>query len=193
MEGIPVDFLYRNVAQVIQVIDDCHAGKIAIDYQPGHPHGFVSSIYLGEVALCLPLHDPNGVLAALKAKTTPYPAKLKQATIDKCAWEISVSLLVAQKAVARGDVVYAAGCCFRSVACMNQVLFALNETYLLNEKGAVALANGFTLCPPDYQRRVESVFALLGADAESIRGAIAILDKIERELSQWYGDRRLEI
>lgn len=30
--------------------------------------------------------------------------------------EISFSLVVAQKAVARGDVAYAAGCCFRSVA-----------------------------------------------------------------------------
>lgn len=193
VEGVPVDFLYRDVDQVNQVIDDCHAGKITIDYQPGHPHGFVSSIYVGEVALGLPLHDPQGILAALKAKTTPYPAKLKQATIDKFAWEISFSLVVAQKAVARGDAAYAAGCCFRSVACMNQVLFALNETYLLNEKGAVALANGFTLCPLDYQQRVESVFALLAADAESIRGAIAILDMIERELSQWYGDRRLAI
>lgn len=190
---IPVDFLYRDVAQVNQVIDDCHAGNITIDYQPGHPHGFVSSIYMGEVALGLPLHDSQGVLAALKAKTTPYPAKLKRATINKFAWAISFSLVVAQKAVARGDVAYAAGCCFRSVACMNQVLFALNETYLLNEKGAVALANGFTLCPLDYQQRVESVFALLAADAESIRGAIAILDEIERELSQWYGDRRLEM
>jgi predicted nucleotidyltransferase len=201
VEGIPVDFLYRDVAQVNQVINDCHAGKITIDYQPGHPHGFVSSIYMGEVALGLPLHDSQGVLTALKAKTTPYPAKLKQATIDKFAWEISFSLLVAQKSVARGDVAYAAGCCFRSVACMNQVLFALNEVYLLNEKGAVALANSFTLCPADYQRRIESVFALL-ADTKSIREAVcpsgiseatAILDEIERELSQWYGDRRLEM
>ncbi|MEP1077538.1 hypothetical protein NDI52_19240 [Leptolyngbya sp. PL-A3] len=174
-------------------MDDCHNGQITIDYQPGHPHGFVSSIYMGEVALCLPLHDPKSVLTSLKAKTIPYPAKLKEATINKFAWEISFSLVVAQKAVARGDVAYAAGCCFRGVACMNQVLFALNETYLLNEKGAVALANGFTLCPVDYQQRVESAFALLVADAELIREAIAILDAIERELSQWYCDRRLEM
>ncbi|HEY9697592.1 MAG TPA: DUF4037 domain-containing protein [Trichocoleus sp.] len=146
-----------------------------------------------KISLGLPLHDPYGVLAALKTQTTPYPAKLKQATIDKFAWEISFSLVVAQKAVARGDVAYAAGCCFRSVACMNQVLFALNEAYLLNEKGAVALANSFTLCPANYQRRIESVFALLAADAGLIKEAIVILDEIERELSQWYGDRRLAV
>jgi hypothetical protein len=34
---------------------------------------------------------------------------------------------------------------------------------------------------------------LLMANAESIREAIAILDEIEQELSQWYGDRRLAL
>lgn len=196
VEGIAVDFLYRDLAQVNRVIEDCHAGRITIDYQPGHPHGFVSSIYMGEIALCLPLYDPNDILDALKARTKPYPIALKQATIDKFAWEISFSLFVAQKAVARQDIAYAAGCCFRSVACMNQVLFALNEEYLLNEKGAVALANRFALRPQDYQQRVESAFGLLSVDAAyplNISESIAILDRIERDLSQWYGDRRLSI
>ncbi|MBD1898341.1 nucleotidyltransferase domain-containing protein [Coleofasciculus sp. FACHB-129] len=191
IEGVSVDFLYRDVVQVNRVIGDCHAGQITIDYQPGHPHGFVSSIYMGEVAICLPLHDPYNVLDALKAKTTPYPIQLKQATIDTFAWEISFSLFIAQKAIARADVTYAAGCCFRSVACMNQVLFALNEEYLLNEKGAVAVANSFALCPQNYQQRIESVFALLAADAKSMMDAIAILEGIEHDLSQWYGNRRL--
>ncbi|MBD1869322.1 nucleotidyltransferase domain-containing protein [Cyanobacteria bacterium FACHB-471] len=191
IEGVSVDFLYRDVAQVDRVIEECHAGQITIDYQPGHPHGFVSSIYMGEVAFGLPLHDPDGILAALKTKTIPYPTGLKQATINKFAWEISFSLFVAQKAIARNDVAYAAGCCFRSVACMNQVLFALNEEYLLNEKGAVAVANSFALCPQNYQQRVESAFTLLTVDADSIVKAIAILDQLERDLSQWYGDRRL--
>jgi predicted nucleotidyltransferase len=193
VEGVAVDFLYRDLAQVSGVIDDCHAGQITIDYQPGHPHGFVSSIYMGEVAIGLPLHDSDGVLDTFKAKTTPYPIQLQQATVNKFAWEISFSLFIAQKAVARSDVAYAAGCCFRSVTCMNQVLFALNEEYLLNEKGAVAIANGFALCPRNYQERVESVFALLAVDAKSIMDAIAILDGIEQDLSQWYGDRRLVV
>ncbi|MBW4562873.1 MAG: nucleotidyltransferase domain-containing protein [Mojavia pulchra JT2-VF2] len=191
VEGVGVDFLYRDLAKVNRVIDDCHAGQITIDYQPGHPHGFVSSIYMGEVALCQPLYDPDSVLEALKAKTKPYPVELKQATINTFAWEISFSLLVAKKAIARNDVVYAAGCCFRSVACMNQVLFALNEDYLLNEKGATAVAGRFAICPQDYQQRLERAFALLAASSESITEAIAILEAIEDDLSQWYGNRRL--
>ncbi|MEH2040159.1 nucleotidyltransferase family protein [Nostoc sp.] len=191
IQGVGVDFLYRDLAKVNRVIDDCHAGQITIDYQPGHPHGFVSSIYMGEIAICQVLHDPDGVLEALKLKTKPYPVGLKQATIDTFAWEISFSLVVASKAIARDDVVYAAGCCFRSVACMNQVLFALNEDYLLNEKGAVAIASTFAICPIDYQQRVEQAFGLLAASSKSITQAIAILEAIEDDLSQWYGNRRL--
>lgn len=101
---------------------------------------------------------------------------------------IELALFIAQKASARGDVAYATGCCFRSVACMNQILFALNEEYLLNEKGAVAVADGFALCPQNYQQQVESVFALLTVDAKSIIDAVKILDEIEQGLSQWYGD-----
>ncbi len=61
------------------------------------------------------------------------------------------SLLTAQKVIYRGDVTYAAGSCFRSVACMNQILFAINKEYLLNEKGAVAFTKNFEICPQNYQ------------------------------------------
>jgi predicted nucleotidyltransferase len=191
VEGVGVDFLYRDLATVNRVIDDCYQGRITIDYQPGHPHGFVSSIYMGEIAMCQVLYDPDGVLEALKVKTKPYPVGLKQATIDTFAWEISFSLLVAKKAIARNDIVYAAGCCFRSVACMNQVLFALNEDYLLNEKGATAVAGTFAISPSDYQQRVERAFTLLAVDTKSITEAIVILEAIEDDLSQWYGNRRI--
>jgi hypothetical protein len=68
-----------------------------------------------------------------------------------------------------------------------------------NEKGAVAMANNFAVCPHNYQQRVESTFALLAT--KSIAEAVAILEEIELELSRWYGntpgeslcERRLEM
>ncbi|SRR5579883_879421 len=186
VDGVAVDFLYRDLVRVRQVIADSHAGKLTIDYQPGHPHGFVSSIYMGEISLCRELYDPFGAISDLKAQALPYPVALRQATIDTFAWEIKFSLLVGAKAVARGDVVYAAGCCFRSVACMNQVLFALNRQYLLNEKGALALADTFSIHPHDYKKRIESAFEILSANTKSLTKAIQILDELEHELSQLY-------
>ena len=132
----PVDILYRDLRQVGAVIDACLAGQVEMVYQPGHPHGFVSSIYLAEVALCRPLWEADAQLSALKERVNPYPDTLQEALIRKFAWEIDFSLANAKKSIDRADVMYAAGCCFQAAACILQVLFALNRQYWLNEKGA---------------------------------------------------------
>ena len=62
----PVDFLYRDLEKVTTKIDDCLHGKVEIFYQPGHPLGFVLSMYLVEVAVCQPLWDPDGSISELK-------------------------------------------------------------------------------------------------------------------------------
>lgn len=138
IEEMRVDLLYRGLAKVARVIDDCRAGTVEVAYQPGHPHAFVSSIYAGEVALCKVLHDPDGVLAAQRARTTPYPEALKRELRRRFEWEAHFSLENAEKSRARGDTVYIAGCVFRSIACLCQSLHAINGVWLLNEKGAVA-------------------------------------------------------
>ena len=56
--GRKVDLLYRDLARVRSVVADCAAGRIAMAYQPGHPHGFCSAIWMGEIALCRPIFDP---------------------------------------------------------------------------------------------------------------------------------------
>ncbi len=161
VNGEPVDFIYRDLPQVGRVIDDCIAGKIEIGYQAGHPFGFMSSIYMGEVAMCKVLCDPLGALATLKKKTQPYPPALKRA-LTRMAWEAGFSLSMLPKTIARDDGAYLAGHVFRAIICMTQALFALNEQYCLNEKGSVQLAATFPQCPPRYAERVNEAMALLG-------------------------------
>jgi Nucleotidyltransferase domain len=64
----PVDLLYRETAKVEMVIDRAIEGEIEIVYQPGHPFGFLSSIYVAEVALCQPLCDPDRWVAKVKTR-----------------------------------------------------------------------------------------------------------------------------
>jgi predicted nucleotidyltransferase len=184
VESQPVDFLYRDLAKVMTIIEDCFQGKVEIFYQPGHPLGFVSPMYLAEVAVCRPLWDPEGFIAKLKRKIDPYPDPLQKALIEKFAWEINFSLQTAGKSAERSDVAYAAGCCFRSVMCMLQVLFALNKTYWLNEKGAVALADTFGWKPERFRSRIEESFRGLDANPQSIRGAIANLEALSLEVHE---------
>ena len=82
-----VDLLYRDLGKVRAVIEACRAGRIERVYQPGHPHAFVSSIYMGEVALARVLWDPDDVLAHLKRQCEPYPPALAEALIKSFFWE----------------------------------------------------------------------------------------------------------
>jgi len=185
VRGVPVDFIYRDLDKVNRIINECHAGQIETVYQPGHPFGFVSAIYLAEVALCQPLWDPNVTVAGLKARVIPYPPLLKKAIIDKFWWEVDFSWMIAQKSVSRGDVTYAAGCCFRGITCLLQVLFALNEQYWMNEKGAVAIADGFEKAPARLMERVEQAFAALNQSGASIASAIQSLREVANETEKW--------
>ncbi|MBD2021149.1 nucleotidyltransferase domain-containing protein [Leptolyngbya sp. FACHB-36] len=181
VQGIPVDFLYRDLQKVATVIDQCHAGEIQIDYQPGHPQGFASYIYLAEVALGKPLWDPNGTFTKLKARTIPYPRSLQTTIVTKFLWEAKFSVQIARKSVARRDVTYAAGCSFRAVMCLTQTLFALNEQYWMNEKGAVAIAATFPYAPTEFQSRIHQVFSDLTDTSEAIAQVINILDALVQE------------
>jgi predicted nucleotidyltransferase len=188
VNGLSVDFLYRDLDKVRRVINDCRAGRIETVYQPGHPFAFVSAIYLSEVALCRALWDPQGIIENLKAQVIPYPLRLKKAILDAFWWEVDFSLGIAQKSISRGDVTYAVGCCFRAVICLMQVLFAVNEQYWMNEKGSVSLATGFQKSPARLKERVEQAFAQMNSSGTSITEAIDILRELVGESEKWVSE-----
>lgn len=177
-----VDFIYRDLNKVNQVIDDCLAGKLEIYYQPGHPFGFPTYIYLGEAAVCQPLWDREGCIADLKKRVTPYPLPFKKAVIEKFFWEIDFSIGNAKKSVAKVDVSYAAACCFRSAMCMLQVLFALNNCYWLNEKGAVQMAEQFEIVPENFKKRINMVFSLLNESSSAIEQSVKIMQGLNEDV-----------
>jgi hypothetical protein len=186
VSGHKVDLLYRNIEAVSGVIAQCRAGEISMHYQPGHPHGFCSAIWMGEVALCRPLHDPESRIERLKAATAPYPAALRDALIRKFEWEILFAIENAELAAARMEQTHVAGCIYRALACTAQVLFAVNGRYLINEKGALQEAAHFPLTIPDLPKRTEEVWRLVGNG--EFAAALAALRSIERQVNQLTGD-----
>jgi hypothetical protein len=181
MGGLEVDFIYRDLAKVRQVIADCCKGIISIHYQPGHPHGFTSHIYMGEVATSRILYDPAGALAELRDATNPYPPGLKQAVIKAFFWGCDLALQTARKGAARGDTAYVAGCIFRGLACLLQTLFAINGVYWLNEKGALALADAFSIKPQHLRPSVERAFSSLTSNPTDLLAAVDRLDALIAE------------
>lgn len=180
VQGRKVDLLYRNADAVEAVMQSCRAGLVTMDYQPGHPHGFCSAIWMGEVAYCQPLHDPQGLIARLKSIALPYPGPLRDALIQRFRWEILFGIENAELAAARDERTHVAGSLYRSLASIAQVLFALNERYLINEKGALQEAALFPLTIPHLLERTNEVWRLIGDGA--LAPACEALRQIERQL-----------
>ncbi|MEJ8545069.1 nucleotidyltransferase domain-containing protein [Brevibacillus borstelensis] len=188
VHGYHVDFIFRDVNRVAQVIDECTAGSVTTNYHSGHPHAYLNVMYMGELSICRILHDPAKRLAALQAKTRPYPKALQEALIGYFMFEASFSLMFADKNVENDDITYVAGCCYRTIACLNQVLFARNEEYCINEKKAAAMIDRFPVKPNDYKVRIDQVITLLSVETASTRRAVHLLRELVAETEALLAD-----
>ncbi len=162
VDGVAVDILLRDIKRVENVINDCIEGKIIIDYQCGHPFGFVNSIYAAETHYCKILwQDKTKQLERLKAILYfkgEYSPLLKEGVIKKFLWEAWFSLACAHKAAVKGDVNYVIGSVFRTVCSWIQVIYAVNNRYLMNEKGTLSIVKNLEIKPNDMEKRVKKIY-----------------------------------
>ena len=164
IDGYHVDFILRDIDRVENVISECQEGIISAHYQTGHPHAYMNVMYMGELAVCKVLWDKQGTISALKQVAEKYPPKLKRAIIGFFTFEAEFSLMFAESNSKKNDVYYVTAHIVRTISALNQVLFAVNEEYCLNEKKAVGMIEHFNIHPLGYKDKVNSIFAAAGTD-----------------------------
>ena len=169
VDGVRVDWLYRDLALVARVLDECVAGRPTIHYQVGYPHGFPSHVYAAEVHHGRALVDRDGVFAALQARTAVYPEPLREALVSTFLWEAGFMWENAVKPAARGEVAFVAGCLYRCAACLLQVVFALNRRWFLHEKRALTIAAGLPRLPAQFAEILAHILAGPGASSPALR------------------------
>ena len=76
--------------------------------------------------------------------------------------EAEFSLMFVKANAGAEDKYYIAGHVFRIISCLNQVLFACNNAYCINEKKAIKLLETFEYKPEKYAERVNHIFEVLG-------------------------------
>ncbi len=181
VDGEAVDVLLRDVGKVRAVVDDCVAGRITIDYQCGHPFGFLNVIYAGETHFAVPLWEgEERALSGLKARLGGYPAQMGRALVERFMWEGWFALEGTGKAARRGDLSYALGSVYRVVTSWAVVVHALNGVHWMNEKGALKRAAEMAVAPEGMEARVKGVFGMMaGGDVE---GALKALVEMQDEL-----------
>jgi len=180
--GQRVDFIYRNLEHVERVITDAEAGRYEVDYSQQPPFGFFSGIYLGEIAVCVPLSDPERKIEVLKHRVKHYPEALRRATVQDYLWQAEFALAAfAPKFAVRSDAYGTASCLTRAVNYLVLVLFALNRRYLINDKTALAEIAEFRHAPENFVERVQGTLSHLGTAVGDLNGAVAIISELTRE------------
>ena len=162
--GQPVDFILRDTQRVRAVIAACEAGTISAHYQPGHPHAYINAMYMGELAVSQLCWDERGEVRALKVRAEVYPPALQTALLGFYGFEAGFSSMFVSKYAHTTDRYYVAAHVVRAISTLNQVLFAYNRQYCINEKKAVALIESFAHHPTNYQQRVNEIIAALADD-----------------------------
>ncbi|MFB8208322.1 MULTISPECIES: nucleotidyltransferase domain-containing protein [unclassified Streptomyces] len=180
VDGVQVDWILRDVDRVRAVWADCREGRYEVGVQPGHPLGFWSPAYPGEVALGRVLADPDGELTALREETSRYPEPLRKALAD-AAWEAEFSVAGARKSAPAGDRLHVSLCLSRAFGILAQALHAHHRTWCLNEKGAVAATAALPETPPGFAERVDA--ALRGLDPAAVETAAELVREVREVLA----------
>jgi predicted nucleotidyltransferase len=171
--GQRVDLLYRSLEHLERVIAEAEAGRYELDYAQQPPFGFFSGTYLGEVAVCVPLFDPEALLDPLKRRVADYPEALRRAVVQDYLWAAEFGLAAfARKFAARSDAYGTAACLTRAVNQLILVLFAINRRYLVNDKTALAEVAEFESAPREFGPRVQKALSGLGASAAELAAAV---------------------
>jgi predicted nucleotidyltransferase len=180
--GQRADFLYRNLEHVERVIGEAQAGRYELHYAQQPPFGFFSAAYLGEVAVCIPLFDPDGRLEVLKRRVADYPEPLRKAILQDYLFAAELGLVaLAPKFAGRSGPYGTAACLARAVNELLLVLFALNRRYLMDDKTALAEVEEFQRAPRDFASRVQKTLAHLGESPAELRAAVESISQLFRE------------
>jgi predicted nucleotidyltransferase len=181
VDGQQVDWIYRNVDRIGQVWADCQAGRYTVSFQVGHPLGFYSCAYAGELALSQVLADPTGELGGLRAQVQGYPDPLGVALV-RGTWEAGFLLGALRKALVRGDTAWVAGSLFRAIGVLVHGVHGHARRWLVNEKGAVAAAALLPGAPPDFAKRVARLLGTVGTTVDEHRATLAAAQALTDEV-----------
>jgi hypothetical protein len=168
-----VDWIYRDVDRVAALWAECRAGRYQVGVQAGHPLGYYSHVYPGEVALCQVLADPTGELTRLRAETQRYPAALADALVA-ATWEPDLLLYGASShGAAEADAFFTAGCLFRAIGVIAQALHGHHRRWVTTEKRLIDAAGRLAAAPPDFARRAHAILGRTGTTPDEIAATVA--------------------
>jgi predicted nucleotidyltransferase len=182
IKGQRVDFLYRDLNFVKQIIQDCKNGIIQSDFYQQPPYGFHSFIYCAEIQTCKILFDLENAITNLKLEVKEYPKPLRKAIINGFLWDAEFSLSHCKKSAERGEVLIVAGCLTRIAGDLIQVLYALNNTYFIGVKKFYRQEPVFELKINNFSTRINQILGYIGNSITEMNKTVAYTEQLFEDL-----------
>lgn len=154
---IDVDFLYKNIRQISETIEQAQRGIWEIDFEQQPPYGFFSVILLAETHYCRSLYDPAGIIENLKKSVKVYPQKLKESIIQQALWSAEFAIWQGRGFAKKQEAYNALGCLTRAANRIVMALFAINELYPLGDKRALQILESAPKRPENLTEIVSSM------------------------------------
>ncbi len=190
VDGRRVDLLYRSLDRLEETLAAARRGEHAWHFGQQPPFGFHGPTLLAELSIAVPLRDPEGELARLRAEVADYPPALRDALVQDFLWSTRFTLLHARRFARRGDVVNCAGCLTRAAATLVQVVYARNQRWFVTDKGALEAVGPDWIAPPGLAGELAAVLAAPGASASALGASVArveaLLDAAEEACRDLY-------
>ena len=181
IRGQRVDWIFRDLDRVERIWQACQRGEYEVGAQTGHPLGFYSFAYAGELATSRVLSDPTGTLIALHAAVQHYPAALGDALVRNL-WEVDFALHGAHSAAAGDDPFATAGALFRLVGVLCHALHGRAGQWLMVEKGMVAASGRLPRAPASFASRAQHVLGALGVTRAELDATLAAAAALAAEV-----------
>ena len=186
IDGVAVDWVYRDVDRVRTAWRNAQAGRVAWQAQTGHPLGVLDVWYAAEVALGVVLADPTGELTRLHAAAAVYPEALATTLLARLP-EAGFTLAIARKVIHRGDVTFVAGCLFRALGVCAHALHAHARRWVVNEKGLIAAVDALPGAPAGFAARAHGLLARVGSTPEDMAATLdaagGLVGEVERAVN----------
>jgi hypothetical protein len=183
-----VDFLYRNLDQLERIVAAALRGEWTHNFDQQPPFGFRTVTTLGEIHCGKPLYDPENVLAPLKSAVAVFPPALKARILQDTLRCAEFSFRSAHAFASTSDVPYMVACMTRIFHYLVHALFALNETYFMNDKRSLAEIEKFLQKPENFGARVSAILASPGDNAEKLGASLKQLKALHAETTALAGD-----
>ncbi|GAB05754.1 DNA polymerase subunit beta [Gordonia amarae] len=188
MDGVAVDWLYRDLDRVDAIADRAELGQFAFHRQVGHPLGFLDVAYLGELATSQIIADPDGHLESRRSRCRDYPPALARELASKCLWEADFDVLIAGKGAAGGDAVYVAGVLAHALTLTAHALHAHAHSWVTTEKGIISTAAELPATPDEFASRAHGCVGLLDPAPAALRRSVDTARQLICEVRETVGD-----